>query len=111
MAKIKDEQLAKINELKGKFNELTFLIGQNKINQTNLKVEEQEMFGELARLGTEEQSVLSEIQKAPPTQCPKCRSFNSELSGGVEWKDKEYEGSRFDGMPHQLKYKVTNYKL
>ena len=63
MAKIKDEQLAKINELKGKFNELTFLIGQNKINQTNLKVEEQEMFEELARLGTEEQNVLSEIQK------------------------------------------------
>ena len=63
MAKIKDEQLAKINELKGKFNELTFLIGQNKINQTNLKVEEEEMFGELARLGIEEQNVLSEIQK------------------------------------------------
>ena len=63
MAKIKDEQLAKINELKGKFNELTFLIGQNKINQTNLKVEEEEMFAELARLGTEEQNVLSEIQK------------------------------------------------
>ena len=63
MAKIKDEQLAKINELKGKFNELTFLIGQNKINQTNLKVEEQEMFEELARLGIEEQNVLSEIQK------------------------------------------------
>ena len=41
MAKIKDEQLAKINELKGKFNELTFLIGQNKINQTNLKTEEE----------------------------------------------------------------------
>ena len=63
MAKIKDEQLAKINELKGKFNELTFLIGQNKINQTNLKVEEEEMFAELARLGIEEQNVLSEIQK------------------------------------------------
>jgi hypothetical protein len=63
MAKIKDEQLAKINELKGKFNELTFLIGQNKINQTNLKVEEEEMFEELAKLGIEEQNVLSEIQK------------------------------------------------
>jgi hypothetical protein len=63
MAKIKDEQLAKINELKGKFNELTFLIGQNKINQTNLKTEEEEMFEELARLGTEEQTILSEIQK------------------------------------------------
>jgi hypothetical protein len=63
MAKIKDEQLQKINELKGRYNELTFLIGQNKINQTNLKAEEEEMFEELARLGTEEQSVLSEIQK------------------------------------------------
>ena len=54
--------------------------------------------------------VLDEAQKVPPSQCPKCRSFETELSGGVEWKDKEYEGSRFDGMPHQLKYKVTNYK-
>ncbi len=63
MAKIKDEQLAKINELKGRYNELTFLIGQNKINQTNLKAEEEEMFEELTRLGVEEQNVLSEIQK------------------------------------------------
>jgi hypothetical protein len=63
MAQIKPEQLQKINELKGKFNELTFLIGQNKINQTNLKAEEDEMFEELARLGIEEQNVLSEIQK------------------------------------------------
>ncbi len=63
MAKIKDEQLAKINELKGRYNELTFLIGQNKINQTNLKAEEEEMFEELVRLGVEEQNVLSEIQK------------------------------------------------
>ena len=36
--------------------------------------------------------------------------FYKELYG-VEWKDKEYEGSRFDGMPHQMKYKVTNFKL
>ncbi len=63
MVKIKDEQLAKINELKGRYNELTFLIGQNKINQTNLKAEEEEMFEELVRLGAEEQNVLSEIQK------------------------------------------------
>ncbi len=57
-------------------------------------------------------SVLNEeVEKVPPTKCPKCKSFETELSGGVDWKDKEYEGSRFDGMPHQLKYKVTNYKL
>ena len=55
--------------------------------------------------------ILDEVQKTPPSQCNKCRSFNSELSGGVEWKDKEYEGSRFDGTPHQFSYKVTNYKL
>ncbi len=46
----------------------------------------------------------------PPSECKKCRSFNNELSGGIEWKDKEYEGSRFDGMPHQMNYKVTNYR-
>ena len=46
----------------------------------------------------------------PPSECSKCRSFNNELSGGIEWKDKEYEGSRFDGMSHQIKYKITNYK-
>ena len=45
----------------------------------------------------------------PPKTCSKCRSFETELSGGVEWKDKEYEGSRFDGMPHQIKYKINKY--
>ena len=57
-------------------------------------------------------SVLDEeVEKVPPRVCPKCKSFDTELSGGVNWTDKEYEGSRFDGTPHQLKYKVTNYKL
>ena len=56
-------------------------------------------------------SVLNETQKVAPKECPKCRSFSTELSGGVEWKDKEYEGSRFDGAPHEFRYKVTNYKF
>lgn len=47
----------------------------------------------------------------PPKNCPKCRSFDSEMSGGVTWTDKEYEGSRFDGTPHEIRYKVTNFKL
>lgn len=46
-----------------------------------------------------------------PSQCKKCISFNSDLSGGVKWEDKEYEGSRFDDQPHQIRYRVTNYKL
>jgi len=56
-------------------------------------------------------NLLDEAEKTPPTQCFKCKSFDTDLSGGVEWKDKEYEGSRFDGSAHQIKYKVTNYKL
>ena len=47
----------------------------------------------------------------PPTQCKKCKSFCNELSAGVEWKTKEYEGSRNDGTPHEIKYRVTNFKL
>lgn len=50
-------------------------------------------------------------QKNPPITCNKCKSFNTELSGGVEWKDKEYEGSRFDSTPHEIKYRVTNFRL
>lgn len=52
-----------VNELKGKFNELTFLIGRNQIEQKRLKVEEEEMFEEFEKLGIEEQNFLGEIQK------------------------------------------------
>lgn len=52
-----------------------------------------------------------EQEKLPPRECPKCRSFNNELSGGVEWKDKSYEGDRYDDRPHQIKYKVTNFRI
>lgn len=45
----------------------------------------------------------------PPRECPKCASMSGELSGGVSWTDKSYEGPRLDGMPHQIKVKVTNY--
>lgn len=50
-------------------------------------------------------------KKVAPTQCNKCKSFDSDLSGGITWEDKEYEGSRNDGMSHQISYKVTNFKL
>ena len=63
MAKIKDEQLNGLKVLKAKFNELTFIIGQNKVQQKQLKEEENELFEEFAKLITEEQSLLGEIQK------------------------------------------------
>lgn len=53
--------------------------------------------------------VLEEVQKVEPTQCPKCRSFNDELSGGVTWADKRYEGSRIDGLPHPISINVSKY--
>lgn len=63
MAQIKPEQLQKLVELKQKFNELTFIIGQNQIQQKQLKLDEEGMFEEFAKLGVEEQTFLSEIQK------------------------------------------------
>ena len=63
MAQIRPEQLQKLQELRGKFNELTFLIGKNKIEQISLKAEEEAMISEYARLGEEEQNFLGEIQK------------------------------------------------
>lgn len=63
MAQIKPEQLQKVQELKGKFNELTFLIGRNQIEQKRLKIEEEDMFEEFAKLGEQEQQFLGEIQK------------------------------------------------
>ena len=43
-----------------------------------------------------------------PKICHKCNSFENELSGGITWKDKEYEGSRWDGA-HQISYKIKKY--
>ena len=63
MAQIKPEQLQKVVDLKQKFNELTFIIGQNQIQQKQLKLDEAGMFEEFAKLGVEEQTFLSEIQK------------------------------------------------
>lgn len=60
---------------------------------------------------TEFDFIKSDENLIHPNQCKKCRSFSNEMSGGVEWKDKTYEGDRFDGMPHQISYKVTNFKL
>lgn len=59
----------------------------------------------------ENEMVEIDGEMLPPKNCPKCRSFDSEMSGGVTWTDKEYEGSRFDKTPHEIRYKVTNFKL
>lgn len=53
---------------------------------------------------------ISEDEKSPPSQCKKCRSFNTELSGGVEWKDKEYPNEDLYRGYHKISYKVTNFR-
>lgn len=63
MAKIRDEQLQKMNELRGKYNELVFIIGQNQIRQKELKLEEESMYTELEKLNSEEQTFFSDLQK------------------------------------------------
>lgn len=44
-----------------------------------------------------------------PNTCKKCDSFDNDLSGGVIWKTKEYDGSIFDNQPHSFKYKIKKY--
>lgn len=46
-----------------------------------------------------------------PKECKKCLSFNNELSSGVTWQDREYEGERYTNETHQIRYKITNFKL
>ena len=58
---------------------------------------------------TEKDMDIVDGVKVAPKECNKCKSFGGELSGGVTWKDKEYEGSRFDGLPHQIRYKINKY--
>ena len=45
----------------------------------------------------------------PPGECPKCNSFNSDLSAGVSWVDKKYDGPRDDGKPHQTSINTKYY--
>lgn len=59
----------------------------------------------------EEEMIEEEEEKCAPKQCQKCRSFETELSAGVEWSEKTYEGPRVDSSIHQIKYRVTNFKL
>ena len=60
---------------------------------------------------TENDYIKVDGEVKQPKTCKKCRSFETELSGGIEWTDKTYEGSRFDDQPHEIRYKVTNFKL
>lgn len=48
--------------------------------------------------------------KIPPSTCKKCRSFASELSGGVEWVDRQYPKDFPESRYRQIKYKETNYR-
>lgn len=48
-------------------------------------------------------------KKKPPKVCNKCKSFNNELSGGVSWEEKKYEGDPWSGA-QKIKYNITNYK-
>ena len=60
---------------------------------------------------TENDYIKVDEEVREPKVCKKCNSFDKELSGGVEWNDKSYEGPINDNEPHQIRYKVTNFKL
>ena len=51
----------------------------------------------------------SDGKKIYPEQCKKCKSFDNELSGGVSWEDRKYEGNPWVGA-QRIKYNITNFK-
>ena len=52
----------------------------------------------------------AEYEQNPVTECPKCRSFATELSAGVTFtENKEYAGDRFDGKFHQMEITVKKF--
>jgi hypothetical protein len=58
---------------------------------------------------TENDMIIIDGIKMEPKECNKCESFCNELSGGVTWKDKDYEGGRFNDQPNQIIYKINKY--
>lgn len=42
--------------------------------------------------------------------CPTCTSFDTELSGGVESAEKQYDGPRHDGLAHEVEFHFSEYK-
>lgn len=52
----------------------------------------------------------NESTKVEPKVCPKCKSFDTELSDGVTWKDKTYTDSYGFNKPMPFNYKITNFR-
>lgn len=48
--------------------------------------------------------------KREPSFCFKCKSFSNELSGGVEWEERQYEDDPYTSSSFPIKYRVTNFR-
>ena len=44
-----------------------------------------------------------------PGVCHKCKSFDTELSGGVSWGTKHYSEPRDDGRYHEVSINIKNF--
>lgn len=51
---------------------------------------------------------IIEGKQVYPRQCKKCKSFDEELSSGVSWEEKTYEGDPWSGSQN-IKYNITKY--
>ena len=63
MAKIKEEQLQQINELKQKYNQIVFALGDLEIQKKDLEFQHENLLAEFAKNRQEEETLLTEIQK------------------------------------------------
>ena len=44
-----------------------------------------------------------------PSQCPKCSSFESELSTGITWVDKQFADDPETNVPMRFIHKITKF--
>lgn len=49
--------------------------------------------------------VVNDLEDEIPQVCPKCQSFDNELSGGVSWSDRKYDDPK-DYSPHPTKINI-----
>lgn len=47
------------------------------------------------------------VGDTPPGVCPKCDSFDNNLSGGVSWSTKVYNEPRDDGGYHEISINIS----
>lgn len=85
------------------------VIDISEVDESNLNDSINDLLNDIKSNRKKEKEVEQKKQDIPKT-CPKCRSFDNELSGGVSWQEKKYSGPRQDGKAHGVGFRFSEYR-